>query len=511
MILVPLFKRITAGLMAAVIAASSLVVSSSADQPYEGYNYDWWNDPVPSQNGYVVDQVVSGIDLGIGGLNEPNDMFVDNETGDFYLVDTRNNRIVITEETFDPAKVKVMDTFTYADNYKDASKAGTTTTLNAPMGVYAIHHNDETLIYIADSSNDRVLACYADGTVWMEYTRPSSDVYEASVTYNPRKVIVDKALNVYVVIKSITQGAVVFSQDGTFNGYYGANRVEQTAEVIANAFWKLVLTREQVLKMKRNVSVEISNLDIDDDGFIYTVTELKSAETDVLKKLNPAGTNVFTNMGLDEITFGDVASYYWNGKTYASSIVDVDVDGDGKIHLLDFTTGRVFQYDEECDLLFIFGGKGSQKGLFTSPTAVETYDGKVYVLDGRKNSITSFKSTEFGEIVHTAIAYFNKGQYDEAKGPWEEVLRRDSNYWFAYIGLGNAYLNAGEYQTAMDYFYRNSRAGYNRAFKDFRIEFIRANFNVFMIIILVVVILLIGFHYFRKSRKKKKAAGGNKK
>ena len=57
MILVPLFKRITAGLMAAVIAASSLVVSSSADQPYEGYNYDWWNDPVPSQNGYVVDQV----------------------------------------------------------------------------------------------------------------------------------------------------------------------------------------------------------------------------------------------------------------------------------------------------------------------------------------------------------------------------------------------------------------------------------------------------------------------
>lgn len=511
MILVPLFRRITAGIMAVVIAASSLIVTASADQPYNGYNYDWWGDPVPSQNGYVVDEVVSGVDLGIGSMSEPNDMFVDDETGDFYLVDTRNNRIIITEETFSPEKVRVLDKFKFADDYKDASKAGTETTLNGPMGVYAVHNKGETLIYIADYSNDRVLACYEDGTVWMEYTRPSSDLYDESVTYNPRKVIVDKALNVYVVIKSITQGAVVFSQNGNFNGYYGANRVEQTAEVIANAFWKLVLTREQILKMKRNVSVEISNMDIDDDGFIYTVTELKSAETDVLKKLNPAGTNVFTNMGLDDMTFGDFASYYWNGKTYASSIVDVDVDSDGKIHLLDFTTGRVFQYDEECDLLFIFGGTGQQKGLFTSPTAVETYNGKVYVLDGRKNSITSFKSTEFGEIVHTAIAFFNKGQYDEAKGPWEEVLRRDSNYWFAYIGLGNAYLNDGEYQTAMDYFYRNSRSGYNRAFKDYRIGFIRANFNYFMIVLLVVVVVLVALHYYRRYRKKKKASAGGKK
>ena len=76
-----------------------------------------------------------------------------------------------------------------------------------------------------------------------------------------------------------------------------------------------------------------------------------------------------------------------------------------------------------------------------------------------------FKQTEFGSIVHNAIALFNKGKYEEARQPWEEALRRDSNYWLAYIGLGNAYLNEGDYDTAMKYFYYNSKSGYNDAFK----------------------------------------------
>lgn len=507
----PLFKRIAAAALAAVIAASTFASTAFADEPYYGYNYDWWGDPIPSQNGYVVDRTVSGIDLGIGTFSELNDIFVDEETGDIYLADSKNNRIVITEETFDPEKVRILSTFNYSDEFTEEQSSIKKTELNNPTGIFVTYYKDTKLIYIADSNNDRVVACYDDGSIWMEYTRPSSDLYDESVTFNPKKVIVDNAMNVYVVIKSITQGAVQFSMDGSFNGYYGANRVEQTAEVIANAFWKLILSREQVMKMRRNVSVEIANVDIDDDGFIYTVTESKSATTDVLKKLNPAGVNIFSNMGYDEYIYGDFASYYWNGKTYASQITDVDVDEEGNICLLDFTAGRVFQYSNECDLLFIFGGTGTQKGTFTSPTALENYNGKVYVTDGRKNNITTFKRTEFGDIVHTAIRYFNRGQYDEARGPWEEVLRRDSNYWFAYIGLGNAYLNDGEYQTAMDYFYRNSRGGYNRAFKDYRINFIRDNFNVILIVIIVIIVGLIAISYVRKYRMKKKLQGGSKK
>jgi hypothetical protein len=526
----PFMKKLAAAFLTAAIAASALVVTASADEPYTGYNYDWWGDPIPSQNGFVVDKVIDGSDLGLDkldyssfsstlqaqmqGLAEPSDIFVYQKTGEFYIVDSKNNRIIVTDSTFTPEKTKVISELHYGSEFPESQSVVKNVNFKTPRGVYVRANNDGIkFIFVADYDNNRVVMFNEDNEILMEYTRPSGDVYDANVTYNPNKVIVDSAFNVYVIVPSITQGAVQFSADGTFNGYYGANRVEATAEVIAQQFWKLIYTREQIIAMRRSVAIEISNMDIDDDGFIYTVTENKSANTDVLKKLNPAGTNIFVNLGYDEITFGDFATRYYKGKNYASAITDVDIDEQGNIYLLDFATGRVFQYTEECDLLFIFGTKGpqqtqgTQKGTFMSVSALETYNGRVYVVDSRKNSVTVFKQTEFGGIVQNAISLFNEGLYDEAKGPWEEVLRRDANYWLAYIGLGNAYLNQNDYQTAMNYFYRNSRAGYNRAFKSFRIEFIRANFNWFLIIILVIVALLIAWSIVKKKVLNK---GGNK-
>lgn len=486
-------------------ALGATMLTASADEPYYGYNYDWWGETVHSQNGFVVDRVMSGADFGLDtAFNEPNDMFVYEEAGEIYIADSKNARIVITDADLDSTKTRTMTEFYYSEDFPDQSRHGQTTTLNNPMGVYVLDDDGSPLIYIADHSNDRVLACYADGGIWMEYVRPTSDVYDADVTFQPRKVIVDKAGNVYVCIKSITQGAVVFAANGEFTGYFGANRVEQTADVILRQVLRLFMSREQLIKLRRAVPIEFSNFDIDEDGFIYTVTELKSAETDVFKKLNPAGANVLENLGYDDWFFGDWNEYYYNSTTYKSSIVDVEVDAQGYMYLLDFTMGRIFQYDENCELLFTFGGKGDQKGTFTSPTAIETYGGNVYVLDGRKNSITVFKRTEFGSIVHNAIELFNKGFYLEAKEPWEEVMRRDANYWQAYNGLGNAYLSLGEYETAMDYFFQITRGGYNRAFKDYRINFIRENFNIIAGVLAGAVVLLVGLNFTVKQIKKRK-------
>ncbi|MBP5604223.1 MAG: hypothetical protein J6X60_01590, partial [Ruminiclostridium sp.] len=127
---------------------------------------------------------------------------------------------------------------------------------------------------------------------------------------------------------------------------------------------------------------------------------------DVLKKLNSAGTNVLIGLGYADRIYGDVGTEYYKGTSYSSIISDVDVDEEGNIYLLDKSSGRVFEYSDECDLLFIFGTKGfhdsrgSQKGTFRAPSAVETYKGRVYVVDSVKNSVTVFRRTEFGEIVH---------------------------------------------------------------------------------------------------------------
>lgn len=497
----PLLKKISASLLAAAIAAGSICVPTFADESYYGYNYGWWVDPVPSQNGYIVDRIITGNDLGVGSFNELNDMFVDTETGKFYYVDTKNNRIVITDEAHESATV--LDTLNYGGDFTEEDSIIKLTALNSPKGVFVRHNDDDVIIYIADTMNSRVVACYEDGTIFREYTRPENELYDSNISFNPSKVVVDNALNVYVVVPSITNGMIQFAVDGTFNGYYGANRVETTAEVLQNAFYSLFMTREQMQARRRSVAIEISNCDIDDQGFIYTVTSSKGATTDVLKKLNPAGENIYLNMGYDNLVFGDVTQYY-NGVNYASSIDDVDVDEDKNVFLLDFSEKRIFQYNEELDLEFIFGGEGTQKGLFTSPTAIENFSKKVYVTDSRKNSITVFKLTEFGELVHNAIDLFTKGLYNEAKEPFEEVIRRDSNYWYAYIGLGNAYYTMGENEKAMEYFYMNSRGGYNKAFREYRTILIRENFNIFMIVVIAIIVVLVVLSKVIKHIKKKK-------
>ncbi len=526
---------------AAVLAATTLVTTvANADEPYTGYNYDWWGDPVPSQNGYVVDQIYTGNDMGAGSLTEPGDMFFsDNE--DLYIADTAykadgatdsmKGRIVVTDSDFNlKFTVESLD-FSEVQEWYDLKGSElnsgaisqsdynkyTNAYFNGPSGVFVDTTEDYDVIYVADNANDRVVQFIVDeigddehktsvGKVQMVYTRPESSMYDSSITFNPDKVLVDAAKNVYICIKSITKGAVVFSKEGDFNGYFGANRVEATGEVIMNAFWKLIFNREQAKRMRRSVPVEISNFDIDDDNFIYTVTESKTVTTDVLKKLNSAGTNIFTNLGYSDYTFGDALTKYYRNKTYTSQITDVDIGDNGVINLLDVATGRVFQYDDECQLLFIFGGIGQQKGTFTTPNAVESLGDKIYVLDGRKASVTVFKQTEFGAIVHNAITLFNKGKYEEAREPWEEAIRRDSNYWLAYIGLGNAYLNEGDYETAMKYFYYNSKTGYNDAFKSWRMNFIRDNFTLFAAIIILLLLAIYIISSVKNKRRIKRRA-----
>ena len=526
-------RRVICGLLAAAVFFAGC--TAYADEPYVGYNYDCWGDPVPSQNGYVVDKIISGSDIGCGELASPSDFFF-SEDDELYIVDsgftnpigrdqTQRGRIIITDKNF-----KLLNTIAYLD-FSDLTEwledkwdeylnreiseerynKETNSYFSSPAGVFVKGDN----IYVADTDNNRVVMFKAAvdkdgngvGKVVKVFTRPDEAYYDTADTFTPSKVVVDDAENVYVCIRSITRGAVVFTKDGEFNSYYGANRVEKTGEVLLNNFWKLIMTREQIKRMKRNIPVEISNFDIDSQNFVYTVTENKNTDTDILKKMNSAGTNIFINLGYNEYSFGDPFETFYRQKEYRSQITDVDIGPNGEINLLDLATGRVFQYDEECTLMFIFGGLGNQKGLFTNVSAVESLGTNVYVLDSRKNTITVFKRTEFGAIVQQAVTLANAGRYDEAKEPWLEVLRRDSNYRMAYIGLGNAYLNSGDYENAMDCFYLQSRMGYSDAFKSWRMDFVHDNFNIMAIAALIIIggIYALTIIRNRKRRKKNKS------
>ncbi len=314
-----------------------LVVSAS--EHYNVYNYDRWDEAVSSQAGYEASRAVSGTDLGCGEFNTPSDLFRDSENN-FYVVDNGNNRVVVVDSTFTEA-TDVLDTFYYED--------GSETTLNAPEGVYV--SEDTGYTYIADTGNSRCLVVDDENNMQMELTRPDSTLYE-NETFKPQKVVVDKAGNIYLVLSNITSGAAMFDNTGEFQGYFGSNSVEATAEVIVDYFWNLIATDEMRANSSRNVAAGITNFDIDDEGFIYTVTQSSSTESDRVKKVNPAGYNLYSSL---DVTFGDLDSASTDTSDYTTQMVDIDVDDIGRLNCLDLESGRVFQYDEDGNLLFILG------------------------------------------------------------------------------------------------------------------------------------------------------------
>lgn len=373
-------------------------------------------------------------------------------------------------------------------------------TLAKPTGVYVDQYTG--YVYVCDTENDRVIKCDTEGNIDRLFGKPTDALYDQSLTYNPSKVLVDKAGNVYVVVKSQTKGAVMFNSQGEFLGFYGANRVEQTAEVLANAFWDLISTAEQRDRSTKQTPIGFSNFDIDDDGFIFTVTDSQETTTDLVKKLNPRGDNILDSLGAADMTFGDIPPAYYSIYAKNSSLTDIDLGPNGELNILDFQHGRIFQYDKECWLLFIVGGKGNQLGLFESATAIESYDNHLYVVDSIKDNITIFTRTVFGEIVTNAANLYNDGLYEESLEPWQNVLKYDGNYRRAYIGIGNALYNKYEYEEAMEYFEISiSRDRYNRAFEGYRDLWLKANYMKCIIVIVILVILGFVYKHFRKKGK----------
>ena len=483
-------KKLLSLVSAAAVAVSVLTVNASALETYDPYSYDRWGDPVASQAGYTAEKYVDGNTIGCGSFSEPADMFISH--GELmYIADKGNNRIVVTDLNF--KFIKELKEFDYN---------GETLTLKKPTGVYVDKYTG--YIYICDTENERVIKCDSSCKVDRLFEKPTTELYDQNLSYNPSKVLVDKAGNVYVVAKSQTKGAIMFNSEGEFLGFYGANRVEQTAEVLANAFWNLIDSEEARSRRAKQVPVGFTNFDIDDDGFIYTVTDSQDIETDLVKKLNPRGDNILDSLGAAEMTFGDIQPTYYSIYAKNSSLTDIDLGPNGELNILDFEHGRIFQYDKECWLLFIMGGTGDQLGLFDyrCATAIESFENHLYVLDSGKNNITVFTRTVFGEIVTEAANLYNDGLYEESLEPWKNVLKYDGNYRRAYIGIGNALFNRYEYKEAMEYFKISiSRGRYNRAFEGYRDQWLKDNYALIIFVILALIVLIWVYSFFRKRGK----------
>ena len=184
-----------------------------------------------------------------------------------------------------------------------------------------------------------------------------------------------------------------------------------------------------------------------------------------------------------------------------SQITDVVYRGHGIYSLLDRKRGRIFTYDHEGNLLYIFGGLGTQKGTFNTPTAIEQWENGLLILDANRAEIYKFAPTEYGSLINEAVALRHDGDESQAVPLWARVLELDENNELANAGIGKAYLSAGDNATAMKYLKIGmNRDYYSIAFKRYRSELLRQYLGP---VLTGTVVLICGIWLFSKLRQRR--------
>lgn len=192
-----------------------------------------------------------------------------------------------------------------------------------------------------------------------------------------------------------------------------------------------------------------------------------------------------------------------------SQFTDVVYRQNGIYTCLDRKRGRLFTYDYEGNLLYIFGGLGTQEGTFDMPVAVEDLGTKIVVLDAGRAQIMLFDVTEYGRLINEAVALRYDGDESEAVELWKRVLELDENNELANTGIGKSYLTAGEYKQAMKYLKLGmNRDYYSIAYRRYRNEVLVNNASYILTGAVVLIAAGMVWKKMRNKKNGKKREGG---
>lgn len=508
-------------ILSTVFACSSSV---SAQVPFQSYNYNVWGESVPVPATYTVDRILDGKSLGIPSFKNPGDLFIDGQ-GQVFVLDSGNNRIVVLNKELQFLKeIRIRqpgESGTNGESGKAASgQNAASPDLSTASGIYV---TPENTIWIAMGAAGGLLETDKDGVILNSIEKPTGKNAPADLVFKPLKIGIGADGTLYTVSEGVFEGIVELNQDGTFLGYFGSNKVDVTLKVITEMFWKKffsIFSDTAAESMIKIVPIEYSAIDMNEKGFIYAVTSDSSNSMNEVKKLDPKGNNIIRVKSSADVSpgvllnignYGDIETSYDQGSKVDTKFMDVCVDRDGFIFSLDAQRGRIFEYDQESNLVAIFGGLGSQRGTFDTPVAIECAGDRVFVLDKKTGEITLFKPTGFGSAVRNATLKFNEGLYEEAESQWQSVLLQSANYELAYTGIGKALFNRMEYTGAMKYFKLGyDKKGYDEAYTEYRKDLLRKNLAWVGIAILLLAAAAVVIARFRKKRAVP-APEGNKK
>lgn len=470
--------RILAGVLLCIVALAPQ--QAAAAQAYPGYTYNSKDQAVPTAMPYEALAVYSGDDFEIGAFSMPSDLYT-TESGDVFLLDAKNSRIVVLNADITLNRV-ITPRDPQGQDLQFVDAAG-------------ISVCDDGRLLVCDRKGQAVYVLDATGAMLDRIERPVSGIVPDNFQFQPVKAEEDSGGILYVLSAGSYNGALQFDRSGEFLGFYGSEDVDLTLDVLISYFWKNVLSAQAAEGLSRTVPVEFVSFCIDEKDFVFTIRKGNEVTTGQVRKLNAKGENV-----LEEHTFGDHIKNI--------QLVDLNVDAQGFITVLDGSSGRLLQYDPDGQLLYAFAGKGTQLGTFTTPAAVASVGDRLLVLDTDTGLLTVFAPTEFALQVRQATTLYRDGRYAEAMEPWQQVLTRDNNYELANIGMGKIYEGLGQYETAMDYYSRgNDRQLYSDAFTLYRAQLLRQHFTVLMLLIAAGLVALMVF-LSKPPRRREVYAGG---
>lgn len=485
----------------------------SAARTYQTYTYSKDGLPLDSPDAYTPIAIYDSTTMGLSSkdaLSEPKDMFVD-DAGNVYIADSKNNRIVVLDSYF---KYKY-SLSSFVNNH------GVPDEFNYPQGVFV----SEDRIFVCDTRASRIVTFDRDGNFMSIIEAPEDDIFGEGAIYSPIAIAVDKHDRLFIVSDSTEQGIVVMTINGDFIGLVGAQAVTISAWEIV---WRRIMTDDMRNQTEDKLSSAFNNITIDEDGFIYVTIDdiddkkvqsfLKSSAPwegtySPVKMLNAEGDEIMRRNGFfppaGEIQFGSMGSV-----TGPSKLVDVAIGPEKTWSVIDEKRDKIFTYDFDGNLLFAFGDKGSQIGTMSENgvQAIAYLGSNMLILDKSKANITVFERTGYGDILVNALKNQNERRYELAVDDWKEILKRNSNFDAAYIGIGKALYRSGEYEEAISYYkVAYDTSNYSDAYKEIRKEWISKYILLLLAIVAVVIVACVLFlKYAAKVNKRAATAGGKR-
>ena len=159
-----------------------------------------------------------------------------------YITDKGNNRIIILNSDF--TLKTVIKEFTAANTVGSET---VTDTFNAPSSVYVTNAGH---LYVADTDNNRIVEFDENSSFVRQIGCPDSKILGDNYVFSPTSIAADSSERIYVMIKNENQGIVELNPDGTFIGYYGAQKVQQT---LFDWFKTLFMTKEQKSRIAKTI------------------------------------------------------------------------------------------------------------------------------------------------------------------------------------------------------------------------------------------------------------------